>query len=374
MVFPDPQLTQTWKCVHTLKEHTASVNSVAVSPNGQIFASGSDDRTVTLWNLKTGKRIFTFFGLLKGVAVVALSPDGQMLVSGDFDKTITSWQLSTQAMRSFPSFSGSPYSHLGYVSSIAFTPDGQILASGSSDKTIKIWNLQRWVSTRTLTGHSDTVCSIAITLDSQTLVSGSADHTIRLWQLNSWEPPRILTGHSSWVTSVAISPDGKTLVSGSRDATIKLWNFSSLELLNTLTGHSAEVVSVAISPDGQTLASASTHDVKLWHLPTGELLHTLRGCHPAVFSPDSQTLISGGDGQTIKIWQKCLSTTKPSADPPGCEEWWEVLGVRQDANADDVKHSYRQLIKQYHPDINPSAEAKAKMQAINQAYEQFQKE
>ncbi len=369
------QPPQTWRCVNTLKGHSASVNSVAISPDSQTLVSASDDRTVTLWNLKTGKRIFTFFGCLKGVFSVVFSPDGQMIVSGDLDKTITSWKLDTKAMRSFYGHSGSPYSHSSYIYSVAFTPDGKTLASGSADKTIKIWDLRRWVSTRTLSGHLDTVWSVAISPDGQTLASGSADKTIRLWRLNSWEQPRILTGHSGWVMSVAISPDGRTLASGSGDATIKLWNLHTGELLSTLAGHSNAVLSVAISPDGETLASASRDGtIKLWNLGTGELLHTLTGRNPVAFSPDGQTLVSGGDSGTIKIWCQMLGGDESILDPVLSGEWWEVLGVVMNAHPNDVKRAYRRLARQYHPDVNRSATAIAMMQAINKAYEDFLKQ
>ncbi|HEY9875150.1 MAG TPA: hypothetical protein V6D12_17080, partial [Candidatus Obscuribacterales bacterium] len=150
----EAQIPETWKCVQTLKGHYRSVNSVAISPDGETLVSGSDDKTVKLWNLKAGKLIFTFYGSLKAVFSVTFSPDGQMIVSGDLDRTITTWKVDTKAMRSLYSHAGSPYSHSGYVYAIAYRPDGQILASGSADKTIKIWDIRRWVSTRTLTGHS----------------------------------------------------------------------------------------------------------------------------------------------------------------------------------------------------------------------------
>jgi WD40 repeat protein len=366
------EMSQTWRCIHTLKWHTASVNSVAISPDGQTLATASDDTTVNLWNLKTGKLIFTFFGLLKAVFSVTFSPDGQMIASGDLDKTITTWKVDTKAMRSLYSHAGSRYSHAGYVYSIAYRPDGEILASGSADKTIKIWNLRRWVSTRTLTGHSDTVWSVAISPDGQTLASGSADKTIRLWPLNSWEQPCILMGHSGWVNSVAITPNGQTLASGSTDSTIKLWNLQTGELLCTLTGHSSAVFSVAISPDGNTLASASRNSVKLWNLHTGELLNTLAGSNPVVFSPDGQILVTGGEDSTIKIWNKCFGVNESTVDFVPSGEWWEVLGVNKNADLDEVKQAYRRLGRQYHPDVNDSVNAKATMQAINKAYKEFQ--
>ena len=54
------KLPETWKCVHTLKGHSGAVNAIAISPEGNTFASASNDTTVNLWNLKTGKWLYTF--------------------------------------------------------------------------------------------------------------------------------------------------------------------------------------------------------------------------------------------------------------------------------------------------------------------------
>ena len=366
-----PQIPQTWKCVHTLKGHTASVNSVAISLDGETIASGSDDKTVNLWKLKTGKLLYTFWGQAKEVYSVAISPDGKTLTSGSFDGKITSWKLDTKVLLCTFLYLNFPYSHSGLVYSVAYSPDGKILASGSAERTIRLWNRYTGKIIRTLNGHSDSILSIAISPDGNTLVSGSADRTIALWCLRDGRQLSILTGHSGWVTCCAISPDGKTLASGSTDSTIKLWNLQTAELIRTLAGHDSAVFSVAISPDGNTLASGSTNCVKIWNLNTGELLETLSGCHPVTFSPDGNTLVSGGEGGTIEIWHLCCGVTESQLESVPSGEWWEILGVNKNASPDEVKQAYRKLVRQYHPDVNNSANAKAIMQAINKAYKQF---
>ncbi len=116
-----------------------------------------------------------------------------------------------------------------------------------------------------------------------------------------------LEGHAEAVTSITISPDAQTLASGSWDKTIKIWHLYTGQLLHTLTGHSDYVNSVAISPDGQALASGSQDTtIKLWNLHTGQLLRTLMGHSESVYSivisPDGQTLVSGSGDNTVKVW------------------------------------------------------------------------
>ncbi|MCF4968573.1 trypsin-like peptidase domain-containing protein [Nostoc sp. CMAA1605] len=286
----------------TLKGHSDLVWSVAISPDGRTLASGSDDKTIKIWNIATGQEIRTLNGHSYAVISVAISPDGRTLASGGAgDKTIKIWNIATgQEIRTLNGHSRS-------VFSVAISPDGRTLASGSVDNTIKIWNIATGQEIRTLNGHSDSVYSVAISPDGRTLASGSDDNTIKIWNIATGQEIRTLNGHSNLVTSVAISPDGRTLASGSWDKTIKIWNIATGQEIRTLNGHSSSVISVAISPDGRTLASGGYKAIKIWNTTTGQEIRTLNGhsswVRSVAISPDGRTLASGSDDKTIKIWR-----------------------------------------------------------------------
>uniref|UniRef100_UPI0030D7EAD5 hypothetical protein n=1 Tax=Nostoc sp. 106C TaxID=1932667 RepID=UPI0030D7EAD5 len=69
------------------------VNSVVFSNDGQKLASASDDKTIKIWDITTGKAITTLSGHSSAVKSVAFSNDGQKLASGSADKTIKIWDL-----------------------------------------------------------------------------------------------------------------------------------------------------------------------------------------------------------------------------------------------------------------------------------------
>ncbi|KIK51049.1 hypothetical protein GYMLUDRAFT_407863 [Collybiopsis luxurians FD-317 M1] len=127
-----------------------NVSSVAFSPDGCRIVSGSNDKTVRIWNAETGELLGNSSkGQTGWVSSVAFSPDGCRIVSGSNDKTVRVWNAET----------GEPLgsSCKGDVNSVAFSPHGHRMVSGSRDRTVRIWDagtpwlsekvgaeLQRW--------------------------------------------------------------------------------------------------------------------------------------------------------------------------------------------------------------------------------------
>jgi WD40 repeat protein len=254
--------------------HGDYIYSIAFSPDGQTIAAGMSNKTIKLYNVKTGQEIRTLRG------------------------------------------------HKYAVHAIAITPDGQTLISGSSDNTIKLWNLTTGQLIRTIQAHTKPVHAIALSADGQFLASGSADKSIKVWQLKTGKLLSRLVDIGE-IRSVRFSQDGQTLASTRTDynalntnnnPALKLWNWKAGKPVSNLEGNFYKnAVNVTFSPDGQTLASyVANHDnpggqlVKLWNYKTGSLIRTFGGIplpNPILaFSPDGQVFITN-IGPAIQVWR-----------------------------------------------------------------------
>eukprot|EP00759_Apiculatamorpha_spiralis_P049846 PhF_6_TR44489/c3_g1_i3/m.68513 len=129
--------------------------------------------TTRLWLCGT----YTFKGHTSCVKSVAISTDSKYIVSGSEDKTVRVWELTHPSTSSSIVLSA----HTDYVNCVCISNDSIYIVSGSDDTTVLVWNLVTRHVVLSLTGHIEGVKSVAISSDAQFIVSGG-DRTIRVWR------------------------------------------------------------------------------------------------------------------------------------------------------------------------------------------------
>lgn len=304
----------TGKCTATLVGHHglfAGVNAVAIAADCQTLASASDDKTIRLWDLPTGKERSILRDHSNFVKSVTFHPtQTHLLASGSKDRTIKLWNTHTREV--LQTLTG----HQNQVNTVSFSPDGQILATGSADKMIILWQHDTDEIIAILKGHNLGVNAIAFSPQAPLLASASADTTVKLWNLTTGELDCTLTAHTAAVKALAFSHDGKYLATGGDDRTIRVWDVASRQCLHNLSGHPwdisaltftdiSELSSSKIKSNADILLSGSwDKTIKLWQVSTGENLDTFFGHTEAVncIAVCQNLIISGSSDATIKLW------------------------------------------------------------------------
>jgi WD40 repeat protein len=287
--------------VQSVEAHERPANAVIILRDGRRAVSASDDRTLKLWDLETGRALRTLTGHSDSVSGVAATPDGTRAVSASRDSTLKVWDLTTGS--ELMTLQG----HAAAVTGVAETGAGRLAVSASQDRTVKVWDLETGRAISSLEGHSDFVTCVAATADGKRAVSASLDNTLIAWDLTTGRSLRTLKEHSASVTGVAVTLDGRRAISASLDRTVKVWDLQGGYLLRSLEGHADGVTGVAVTSDGRRAVSASLDKtVRVWDLETGAMLLTLTGHSDRALSvaiaPDGERAISSCADGTLKLW------------------------------------------------------------------------
>jgi WD40 repeat protein len=295
--------------------HTSGTRYAAFSPDGKLAVSCSI-RELKLWDVDTGLAIRTLYGHRNLVNKAVFSPDGSMIVSCSDDKTIRLWDVNTgKSVKIISS------AHSKEIKDVVFSPDGQSLLSCSDDKTIKLIDIETSQVIKTFSGHSKKVNSAAFSPDGGKIVSGSDDRSVKIWDTASGRVIKTFSdksgsGHKGYVNTVAFSPDGRHIASGGNDRKIKLWDIDknkeilTIELIDEMF---KGVNTVSFSPDGTRILSAFNVFIQVWDAATGERITHIPDPSPqgetltneinsAVFNGDGTKILSASHINKMSMW------------------------------------------------------------------------
>ncbi|CAH1765427.1 10659_t:CDS:10, partial [Entrophospora sp. SA101] len=211
------------KCLGVCVGHTEAVGSVVMSKKTENFCiSGSADRTIKYWDLSSidksdpdenhkPKSLYTHHAHDKDINTIAISPNEKIFATGSQDKTIKIWSTKDGNLV------GKCLGHKRGVWSIDFSRMDQTLLSSSGDKTIKIWNLNDFTCLKTFEGHQNTVLrSVFITSGSQVVSCGS-DGLIKIWLNKTTECINTLDNHTEKIWALTVNKNENLIISGGAD-------------------------------------------------------------------------------------------------------------------------------------------------------------
>jgi WD40 repeat protein len=207
---------------HPKEEHF----SLSFSPDSNYLASGYDNRKVSVWNLKTGKKEYEV-DHESSVLTVAFSPKGDLLVTLDDKGVHIRNPKSGKEIRTIKCPKQQHYRHT------QFSPDGTLLATGNSHTgEIALWKVETGKVIQTLKGHGRSCEVLCFSPDGKRIYSGSYDGTIRVWDLTSGKELLPKEDHAGHVASCTFSPDGSFFLSGGYDEWIRKWDTQTGKVLD----------------------------------------------------------------------------------------------------------------------------------------------
>ena len=327
---PDPDLRR------TLTGHNSRVNAMAAAPDGTWLATGSDDRTVRIWDTATGRLCATLAGHRARVTGMAVAPDGTWLASaggdedwpGAPDRAVLIWDTATWTRT--VTLTG----HGEKVTAVAVAPDGAWLASADGGGTVLIWDAVTWTQTAKLAVADTPVNAVAVAPDGTWLTLGMFDGSVRIWDARTSTQIATLAGHVSKVTSVAIAPDGTWLASAGDDGTVRIWDAATWAQTDTLTGHIGAVTAVAVAPDGTWLASAGDEGaVLIWDAApsasTAKVTRHSRSVSAVAVAPDSTWLATtSAYNGIVQIWDAASGQERTTLT--GFGRWSSAVAIAPD--------------------------------------------
>jgi len=136
---------QNMKMIKTLTGHTGYLNTVTISPDGTLCASGGKDGTVNLWDLQEGKNLYSL-DAQSVINALCFSPNRYWLCAAT-DDCIKIWDLESKSIVNILTPADAEYESSGKKSlppqciSLCWSLDGSTLYSGYTDNKIRVWGL-----------------------------------------------------------------------------------------------------------------------------------------------------------------------------------------------------------------------------------------
>lgn len=285
-------IKEEWESMSLKDGHRAAVLKIAISPNGKLLVSVSEDSQIIVWDFLKRERIATLSGHLGVIKTVAFSPNGKMFATGGADQKVIVWD--SENFKKIAFLNETPKTLAG----VSFSPDGHWLLSSTEDEWVTKWEVNNWKFFHHLNIRVSTR-EFLFSKDGKRLLesTGSA------WDIETGEKIveafTFVNGYGA-----TISQDKTQIVIVDGNGIVSFLDMDKRKVLNRYTAHKDNGRVAVFSPDSRFAATGAEHII-LWDALTETKITRLEHTSvvwDAVFSPDGRYLVSShGDGAII-LW------------------------------------------------------------------------
>lgn len=249
--------------LHRLKGHTTMICYLSWAPNDRSLLSCGDDRSIRLWDVKTGRCTRVFHKHTEPITSLAWMPHGRSFVSGAHDCKLYEWNVETgSCIASYPVSK--------HVNDIVVSKDGKVLIATCSDNAIQIFDTTSKEQVDSM-NEPVSVTSLFLSNDGQSLLIGTnsnenadmQDPEMHIWNLKSMKIEQTFKGfkQTRYIIRGCFGGHNQMLVlSGSEDNLVYMWERKTGKLLAQLEGHSNTVNTISCSEVNGNLFATGSDD------------------------------------------------------------------------------------------------------------------
>ncbi|KAJ3336635.1 U3 small nucleolar RNA-associated protein 13 [Gonapodya sp. JEL0774] len=223
-----------WRCTAVLTGHTEGVGGVAVAGKdgllgvkGRMVITGGGEGVVKVWDVGRDEvnvdvpahptSLTTFQAHTRPINHLSLSPNSQLLATASQDKTCRLFRLPQLAP--LATLAG----HKRGVWSARFSSSDQVVVTASADRTVRVWSIANFACLRVLEGHLNSVLGASFATRGMQIISAGSDGLMKLWSVRDQSCVATVDAHEDKVWTVEVAGDGEVVATGGADGKVRVW-------------------------------------------------------------------------------------------------------------------------------------------------------
>lgn len=276
----------------------------AFSTDHRQVAVFGPNRSVHVWDIRSGLEVRTLNGHLSTVSNVDYDPRGRLLASASREGVVKTWAAV-------------PPDHVLFGETVTtgseYSPDLQWLATGPSWRGVQLWDARTGELCWNRPSRTQLAYNLRFSPDSQHLYVAGSDRNVRIMSVKDGHLEGMLVGHQAPAVVVACSPDGQYVASGDYAGKLIIWHASTRTAKWVIDAHPPSggglsfVWDVEFDRNSRWVVTAGSGPPRVWSVASGKLVAKLNehraGTMWVTFDPHSDHVLGAGADHVVRKWE-----------------------------------------------------------------------